>query len=105
VSDSGYLFDNRVVEAGDRVAALSALFDPTTFRHVDALGIAPGWRCWEVGAGGPSVPRGLATRVGPWAGPSRSAGTTSVAIRRRRDRSIWCTRGWCWSTCQIASGR
>ncbi|HEX3903359.1 MAG TPA: methyltransferase domain-containing protein [Polyangia bacterium] len=60
-----YLLDNRVVEAGDRIAALSALFDPVTFRHVDALGIAPGWRCWEVGAGGPSVPRGLGERVGP----------------------------------------
>lgn len=60
-----YLLDNRQVEAGARLAALSALFDPSTFRHVDALGIAPGWRCWEVGAGGPSVPRGLAARVGP----------------------------------------
>jgi SAM-dependent methyltransferase len=65
VGQGDYLLDNRAVEAGDRIAALSALFDPTTFRHVDALGIAPGWRCWEVGAGGPSVPRGLAARVGP----------------------------------------
>ena len=65
VSSNDYLLDNRVVEAGARIAALSALFDPVTFRHVDALGIARGWRCWEVGAGGPSVPRGLAARVGP----------------------------------------
>jgi SAM-dependent methyltransferase len=65
VTSKEYLLDNRVVEAGDRIAALSALFDPVTFRHVDALGIAPGWRCWEVGAGGPSVPRGLGERVGP----------------------------------------
>jgi SAM-dependent methyltransferase len=65
VGQGDYLLDNRAIEAGDRIAALSALFDPTTFRHVDALGIAPGWRCWEVGAGGPSVPRGLAARVGP----------------------------------------
>src|SRR5262249_39979846 len=35
------------------------------FRHVDALGIGPEARCWEVGAGGPSVARGLAARVGP----------------------------------------
>jgi SAM-dependent methyltransferase len=65
VSSDEYLLDNRAVEAGDRIAALSALFDPVTFRQVDALGIARGWRCWEVGAGGPSVPRGLAARVGP----------------------------------------
>src|SRR4051812_32205753 len=31
---------------------------------MDALGIAPGWRCWEIGAGGPQVPDGLAARVG-----------------------------------------
>ncbi|HVV53055.1 MAG TPA: SAM-dependent methyltransferase, partial [Polyangia bacterium] len=62
--ERGYLLDNRVVEAGDRIAALSALFDPVTFRHAEALGLGRGWRCWEVGAGGPSVPRGLAARVG-----------------------------------------
>jgi SAM-dependent methyltransferase len=60
-----YLLDNRAAEAERRFAALSALYDPVTFRHVDALGIQDGWRCWEVGAGGPSVPRWLADRVGP----------------------------------------
>ncbi|MDX3072928.1 methyltransferase domain-containing protein [Streptomyces sp. MI02-7b] len=62
---SGYLLDNRQSEAGVRLGALAELFDPVTFRHVDALGIGPGMRCWEVGAGGPSVPLGLARRVGP----------------------------------------
>ena len=65
MSGDGYLLGNRAIEAGDRIAALSALYDPVTFRHLDALGIARGWRCWEVGAGGPSVPRGLGDRVGP----------------------------------------
>ena len=59
-----YLLDNQAAQAADRFGALSALFDPGTFRHVDALGIAPGWRCWEVGAGGPAVPNGLRARVG-----------------------------------------
>ncbi|RII09160.1 Ubiquinone/menaquinone biosynthesis C-methyltransferase UbiE [Streptomyces sp. YIM 130001] len=63
--DRGYLLDNRQTEAGIRFGALGELFDPVTFRHVDALGIGPGMRCWEVGAGGPSVPLGLAERVGP----------------------------------------
>ncbi|HEX6501504.1 MAG TPA: methyltransferase domain-containing protein [Micromonosporaceae bacterium] len=62
---NGYLLDNRQREAGTRFDALAALFNPWTFRHVDSLGIAPGWRCWEVGAGGPSVPRWLAAQVGP----------------------------------------
>lgn len=62
--DQGYLLDNAREEAGTRFTALSEIFDPPTFRRIDALGIAPGWRCWEVGAGGPSVPRWLAGRVG-----------------------------------------
>ncbi|SCL35216.1 Methyltransferase domain-containing protein [Micromonospora rhizosphaerae] len=64
-NDSGYLLDNQQAEAGTRFGALAALFNPSTFRHIDALGIAGGWRCWEVGAGGPSVPSWLAARVGP----------------------------------------
>ncbi|MGH9062602.1 MAG: methyltransferase domain-containing protein [Acidimicrobiales bacterium] len=63
--DEGYLLDNRQAEAGARFDALSTLFDPSTFRHIDGLGIREGWRCWEVGAGGPSVPGWLAQRVGP----------------------------------------
>jgi SAM-dependent methyltransferase len=64
-ADESYLLDNRQPEAGLRFRALSALFDASTFRHIEALGIRPGWRCWEVGAGGPSVPGGLAERAGP----------------------------------------
>jgi SAM-dependent methyltransferase len=60
-----YLLDNRRPEAGARFVALAELFDPWTFRHLDDLGLGEGWRCWEVGAGGDSVPRGLAQRVGP----------------------------------------
>jgi len=63
-AESGYLLDNAAADAGGRFGALSALFDPVTAGHVDALGIRPGWRCWEVGAGGPSVPRLLRDRVG-----------------------------------------
>jgi hypothetical protein len=46
-------------------ATLGELFDVTTFRHLEALGLRAGWRCWEVGAGGPTVPTGLADWVGP----------------------------------------
>lgn len=81
-ADHGCLLDNRQSEAGIRFGALGELFDPVTFRHVDRLGITRGMRCWEVGAGGASVPLGLAERVGPtgsvvatgidvsWTGPS-----------------------------------
>jgi SAM-dependent methyltransferase len=63
--DDGYLLDNRQAEAGTRFDALATLFNPWTCRHIDQLGIGPGGRCWEVGAGGPSVPAWLADRVGP----------------------------------------
>jgi SAM-dependent methyltransferase len=61
----GYLLDNQQTEAGQRFDALATLFDPVTFGHLETVGIAAGWRCWEVGAGGPTVPGWLAERVGP----------------------------------------
>ncbi|MEU9442749.1 methyltransferase [Streptomyces sp. NPDC048304] len=64
-ASDGYLLDNRQNEAGERFDAFTTLFDPTTFRHIEALGIGPGWRCWEVGAGGTSVMSWLAEKVGP----------------------------------------
>lgn len=86
----GYLLDNRQSEAGERFAALSELFDAWTFRRLERLGVGPGRRCWEVGAGGPGVTRWLAERVGAdgrvlatdidvsWAGPS----VPPVEVRR-----------------------
>jgi SAM-dependent methyltransferase len=63
--DPGYLLTNDAPEAMDRFTAFAALFDPTTFRHLGALGLDRGWRCWEVGAGGTSVVHWLAERAGP----------------------------------------
>jgi len=62
--ESGYLLDNRASDAGQRFDSLSALFNPVTFRHLETLGIAEGWHCWEVGVGGPSIPVWLSARVG-----------------------------------------
>ncbi len=59
-----YLLDNQQVEAGERFRALATLFDPSTFRHLDQLGIERGWHCWEVGAGGPTVASWMAGQVG-----------------------------------------
>jgi SAM-dependent methyltransferase len=61
----GNLRDHRQSGSDERSAALAALFDPTTFRHFEALGVGPGWRCWEVGAGGTTIVSWLAKRVGP----------------------------------------
>jgi hypothetical protein len=62
---SEYLMANAAPEAGLRFDSLAALFNPGTFRHMDRLGIRDGWRCWEVGVGGPTIPAWLADRVGP----------------------------------------
>ena len=54
--------------AGDkpeRLVGLEATWDPGTFTHLEALGVAPGWRCLEAGAGGGTVAAWLAERVGP----------------------------------------
>ncbi len=64
-SDRSYLLDNQEAAAGRRLAALSTLFDESTFRHLRDVGLRPGWRVWEVGAGGPRVPQWLADQVGP----------------------------------------
>ncbi|MEV0429497.1 methyltransferase domain-containing protein [Micromonospora sp. NPDC050495] len=63
--DHRYLLDNARVEAGERFTWLAELFDGATRGHVDRLGVRAGWRCWEVGAGGPSIPEALARAVGP----------------------------------------
>ncbi|MFE7648706.1 methyltransferase [Streptomyces phaeoluteigriseus] len=60
-----YLIDNQRTEVDERFGAFATLFDPTTFRHLEGLGVGPGWRCWEVGAGGTSVVSWLAKKVGP----------------------------------------
>lgn len=61
----GNLLPHQQAGATERSAALAALFDPTTFRHLEGFGVGPGWRCWEVGAGGTTVVSWLAKRVGP----------------------------------------
>ena len=61
----GYLLDNAGLQVPDRWTALSALFDEPTFRRFREVGVGPGWQCLEIGAGGGSVARWLAERVGP----------------------------------------
>jgi SAM-dependent methyltransferase len=64
VTGESYLLSNDAPEAMDRFTAFAHLFDPSTFRHLDAAGLEAGWHCWEVGAGGTSVVARLAARVG-----------------------------------------
>jgi 2-polyprenyl-3-methyl-5-hydroxy-6-metoxy-1,4-benzoquinol methylase len=47
-----------------RLRLLEQKHDPLTMPQLDAIGVGPGWRCLDVGAGGGSVTRMLAERVG-----------------------------------------
>jgi SAM-dependent methyltransferase len=64
-TSAGYLLDNQQPEAGTRFELLDRMFNVATFRRIEATGITAGWRCWEVGAGGPGIPTWLARRAGP----------------------------------------
>ena len=82
--DDRYLLPNAEEAAAERFAAFTELFDPSTFAHMDRLGLAPGWRCWEVGAGGDSVVRWLAGRVGP----QGHVLATDIDVTRARPRRM-----------------
>ena len=49
----------------ERLALLTQFADPITTRRLTDLGVGPGWRCLDVGAGDGSVARWLAGQVGP----------------------------------------
>jgi 2-polyprenyl-3-methyl-5-hydroxy-6-metoxy-1,4-benzoquinol methylase len=111
---STYLHDNASDKAGTRMDVLARLYDPTSRRVLQDTGIAPGWRCLEVGGGGGSVARWMAERVGLTGSvlctdldtriiererplPARTwkwCATTSRRIRCRRIVSISRMHGW-----------
>ena len=59
-----YLLTNAELETADRFTGLEAVFDPITCGHLTRLGLAPGARCLEVGAGSGSIARWMADQVG-----------------------------------------
>jgi SAM-dependent methyltransferase len=48
-----------------RLRLLAEVYDPHTAEHLTRLGLGPGWRCLEIGAGAGTVARLMADRVGP----------------------------------------
>ena len=61
-----YIFGNAAeAETAERFASLDALYNFRTLRFLETAGIAPGWRCLEVGGGSGSVAAWMADRVGP----------------------------------------
>jgi precorrin-6B methylase 2 len=60
-----YAFEHSWAEERVRLAALEDALDPGTRSHVTRLGIGPGARCLEIGAGGGSVAFWLSEQVAP----------------------------------------
>lgn len=66
MSASGYLMhgaEERLEQS--RLQYLQAAADPLTLRQFAVIGVGPGWRCVEVGAGAGSMARELATLTHP----------------------------------------
>jgi 2-polyprenyl-3-methyl-5-hydroxy-6-metoxy-1,4-benzoquinol methylase len=61
---SSYVFSNEGERGTHRLTALEKICDPITRRHLDTIGIMPGWRCLEIGAGSGSIAAYMADRVG-----------------------------------------
>lgn len=60
-----YLWQHTLPGEPERLRMMSDLLDPSTCFHLERIGVAPGWRCLEIGAGNGSVSEWLARRVGP----------------------------------------
>jgi ubiquinone/menaquinone biosynthesis C-methylase UbiE len=63
-AESTYLLDNANAKADTRMDVLARLYDESTQRALERVGVGAGWHCLEVGGGGGSVARWLAARVG-----------------------------------------
>ena len=66
VKEQHYFAADREFEVElSRLRLIEGKGDPVTTRHLATLGVASGWRCLEVGAGGGSIACWLGERVGP----------------------------------------
>ncbi len=59
-----YVLDQSWHAERERLGSLTALYDETTMRISEQLGLAAGWRCLELGAGTGSIAEAFADRVG-----------------------------------------
>ncbi len=65
MGESGYIGSTETDEAElSRLRLLETVLDPVTMRHLEAIGVADGWKCLEAGAGAGSVAQWLSKRVG-----------------------------------------
>lgn len=63
IDRGSYTLDNAWDQARRRLRLLEHCYDPGTTRRLSAIGVAPGWRCLELGAGGGSIAEFLCRQV------------------------------------------
>ena len=59
-----YIFTHDDRKERERLAAIEAMLDPFTTECLERIGVADGWNCLEIGAGGGSITEWLCRRVG-----------------------------------------
>jgi SAM-dependent methyltransferase len=64
-TNGGYALDTDWHAERARLDSMTALFDPGTLAICERLGLTPGWRCLDVGAGTGTLAQALAERVAP----------------------------------------
>jgi len=64
MTERRYLLDEDRERGRERLTLLERLEDPATIALLERLGVAPGWRCLEIGAGHGSIAAWLVERVG-----------------------------------------
>jgi SAM-dependent methyltransferase len=79
--ERGYVDDQTWEDERARLSSLAALLDPVTMRHLTAVGVQAGWRCWEIGAGTGTI----AKRLGAICGPSGYVVATDLDVRFLHD--------------------
>src|SRR4051812_19587305 len=62
---AGYALDSTWHAERRRLQSLTGLYDPASVSISERLGVRPGWRCADVGAGTGSLAQELAARVAP----------------------------------------
>lgn len=84
MGESEYLLTNARAETVARFDALDETFDALTAQHLARVGVSPGWRCLELGAGSGSIASWLAAQVGP----SGRVLATDIDISRCRPSAV-----------------
>lgn len=85
-----YILDSDSDLGSEQRDPLAALFDPSTIAFLEPIGIHPGWRCLDLGAGNGSISRWLADMVWPDGGVIAADTDTDTIVGRAGMRVVRC---------------